>query len=161
MKEFVIEKQGVELKLNLATKVSEITNEYLEEVLKDVHLADDYAIVGLITHEQLSTLVIASSRKKNLTTGVIPVFAKVGKSENDFVKSIKIGSKVVIDTQELMLGHHVVAPRNNMSLDKFLSILNDSKDGRLYQKAVEFGDEVCFVDFKIVPSNQIRAFYDK
>ena len=38
-------------------------------------------------------------------------------------------------------------------------MLSVAKDKDIYQNAVAFGDEVYFIDFKLVPNTDIKAYY--
>lgn len=63
--------------MNLPTKLSEITPEYLNEVTSNVVVADNYSLIGILYRESLASVILANNRKqKNITTAIIPVFVK-------------------------------------------------------------------------------------
>lgn len=160
MKEFLMETPTGVMKTNFATSLNEITEEYIKKATAHIVPANDYAVIALISHEQLSSLVLASSRKKTFSTGVITTFVKSGKTESEFINSIKAGTKVVIDSQMLQLAQHLNVPNNVLSLNYFFKLLETVKDKDLYAKACTFNREVYFVDFKLISSVEIKAAYN-
>ena len=97
--------------------------------------------------------------KKSFTAGVIPIFIRSGKSDNNFLDSAKLRDKLIIPSSDLALGHHVTCPNNSLSLDVFIRYLDkDSTVASRYHNT--YGDVHCyFIDFKLVPNNAIKGFY--
>ena len=63
--------------VSLPTSLSEIPNEYLYDVTKDIVIADDYSLIGICYCEALSSILFANNAKKGkITTGVVPIFIK-------------------------------------------------------------------------------------
>ena len=129
--------------VSLPTSLSEIPNEYLYDVTKDIVIADDYSLICICYCEALSSVLFASNTKKGkITTGVVPIFVKHGATDNTYIRSINCGDKLVIAPSDIAMGHHVVAPNN-----------------KIYQEALKFNKHCYFLEFKIVPNCNIHASY--
>lgn len=161
MKEFQLINGSKEINFNFPTSLKEISSEYLLGITKNVHVGENYSLVALAYHERLSAVIIARKQsKKNITGGVIPIFVKAGETINKFIHSAKCGDKLIIASSQLSLSHHVAVPKNPLSLDYFINILDhDVNIAKRYDNAYG-GDECFFVDFKIVPNCDIVGFYD-
>lgn len=152
--------------LNFPTKVEEITPEYLLNVTKDVEVADNYVLVALCYREKISTILMtARQNKKDVTSAVIPLFIKSGRlstngaNEESFISKIKTGDKIIAASSQLALGHHVVCPMNTLNINNL--IYYTEKDGFAYQRAVNIQDYIHFLEFKIIPANDVIAFRPK
>lgn len=160
MKEFTIKTLAGDVTFNFPTSIADIDSTYVNAAVEHIKPANDYSVVGLITHEKLSSLILSAQKnKKGFSTGVIPIFVTGGHTDSEFHANIPFGSKLVIDSSDLMRGHHLVVPKNILSFDNFLRMLSVAKDKDIYQNAVAFGDEVYFIDFKLVPNTDIKAYY--
>lgn len=161
MKEFILETETKRVKFNFPTSLSEITPEYLAMVTANVKVADNYTLVGIVYHETLGAVIITRKQsKKSITGGVVPIFIKAGNTDSDFIKSAKCKDKLIIASSQLSLGHHVVAPKNTISLDYFIRVLDqDTTVAKRYNN--NYGKEQCFfVEFKLVPNCDIVGFYN-
>lgn len=161
MKTFIAETPNATVTFNLPTSLNEISAEYLKNVTADIRIADNYSLLGLVYHETLGSLIIAQKQnKKSITSGVIPVFIKCGKTDNEFINNTSCKDKLIISSTQLSLGYHAAAPKNKLSLDYFYSITD--KDTNLFNRYKgSFGNELCyFVEFKIVPNCDIIGIYD-
>lgn len=161
MKEFVLETGTKKVSFQFPTNLSEITQEYLQQVTANVKIADNYTLVGLVYHETLGSVILARKQsKKGITSGVVPIFIKAGNCDNEFIKSAKCKDKLIIAFSQLSLGHHVAAPTNVISLDYFIRTLDkDVTVAARYNN--NYGKEECyFVEFKLVPNCDIVGFYD-
>lgn len=148
---------------NLPTSLKEISSEYLLGVTADVAVADHYSLVGLVYVDKLTSIILAGQRKdKKSTVGVVPIFIKAGRTDSDFIKGIKTGEKLVMSNTQLSMGYNVIAPKNELNLDKFLkNVLNDKQ--LPYQRAFEKypNDLVHFISFKLIPNNDIIGVYSE
>lgn len=142
---------------NLPTNLKEITPEYLNQVTKDVIVADYHVLVGLCYREKLSDLIFTYRNKKEATTSVIPLFVKRGNVDDVFQGYIKQGDKLIIGSSNLAMGHHVTCVRNNITINNFLAYVDG--DAEAYQKALKLNEYVYFLEFKIVPANTIVGCY--
>lgn len=162
MKPFTIKLPLKQVTFMFPSKLEELTKDYLTEVTKNVKIANNYSLIGIVYHESLGNIVIArQQKKKDITAGVIPIFIKCGQSDSQFVNNIKTGSKVIISGTQLALGHHVACPANKLSIDYLIKCINDSDDKELYQRAIKLGKEHIFLlEFKLVPNCDIVGAYD-
>ncbi len=161
MKQFSLINGYKEITFNFPTKLSEIKEDYLTEITKNVKVADNYTLVGIVYHESLGSIIIARKRaSKSVTAGIVPIFIKAGNTENSFIKSCNIKDKIIISGSQLSLGHHVACPANVLSLDYFIKYLDkDNEVAKRYNNT--YGKEECFfIEFKLVPNCDIVGFYD-
>ena len=92
--------------MNLPTKLSEITPEYLNEVTSNVVVADNYSLIGILYRESLASVMLANNRKqKNITTAVVPVFVKAGTTDTEYIKNMSCGDKIIIAPSDIAIGH--------------------------------------------------------
>lgn len=162
MKQFRLLANGKEVTFNFPTSLNEITSEYLENVTKQINVADYHCLVAIVYHESLGSVILARKQaKKGLTGAVVPIFIKAGNTNDEFIKSIKCKDKLIIPSSQLSLSYHAAAPANKISLDYFLRILDkDTNVAARYSN--NYGKEECFfVEFKIVPNVNIIGFYDE
>lgn len=145
-------------KLNLPTSLSEITPDYLKDVTSAIQVADNYSLIGICYREAFSTIIFANNtKKKNLTTAIVPLFVKCGKSSNDFVNNISVGDKLIIAPSQIALGYHVTAPRNLITINNILNCVEG--DTRIYQEALKESQQCYFLEFKLVPNVDIVGVY--
>ena len=162
MQKFEIRTKSKKVIYNFPTTLKEIGNDYLTDVTSNIEVADYHVLVGLVYHNTLPNVIMsARAKKKNETMGVNVIFVKSGKNDTQILQNANVGNRILIDNSQLSLGHHVAAPKNQLSLSRFFNVLEDSVDNDLYQNAVkEASDkEIMFVEFKIVPATAIVAIY--
>lgn len=160
MKTFQVITPSKVVEFKFPTSLKELSSEYLKAVTANVEVANHYSLVGIIYHEKLANIIMTYKQKKQgFTTGVVPIFIKAGKTDNEFIAKAKIKDKLIIPSTQLSLGHHVAAPKNTLSVSYFTNLL--SKDIGAYQRAIQNGgDEECFfVEFKLVPNSDIVGLY--
>ena len=161
MKEFTIINDDKAIEFKFPTSMDEVSAEYLKDVTRNIHIADNYSLVGIIYHESLASVILARKQaKKSITSGVVPIFIKAGNTDNEFIQSCSIKDKIIIPSSQLNLGYHVACPTNVLSLDYFIRKLdNDVTVAKRYNNT--YGREECFfIEFKIVPNCDIVGFYD-
>ena len=158
MLKFTINGSGKEYTFNLPENIGEIDAEYLKTITAHVNVADHYSLIGVVYHESVAAISLArAQKKKGISAGIIPIFIKCGKTDDDFIKSIKLKDKLLIGNSAIELGYRVATPSNDLNLDKFIGALDMDKDS--YAKARAVNNQVFFIDFKIIPNNEIKAFY--
>lgn len=160
MKEFKLVVGNVEKTYHLPTSIKEIPVSYYENAVKQVIPADNYSVVAIVYHESLASIILAQKQnRKNASIGVVPIFVKTNSKDSEFINNISLGDKLIIASSDLTLGHHVVSPTNELSLDKFISDVN--KDTFVAQRYKNnYGSEECyFVEFKLVPNCVIHGAY--
>lgn len=144
--------------LTLPTKLEEITSDYLKNVTKEVGIANNYSLIGVCYKEKLSNIIMTSrQRKPNANIAVVPIFIKAGITDSKFVNDINIGDKLIVSPSQISLGHHVAAPKNNLTISTFLFYCEGDND--VYQKALTYSEYVYFLEFKIIPNCDIIGTY--
>lgn len=163
MKEFIVETPMSMVKFHFPTKLSELSNDYLNQVTEGITVAPNYSLIGLVYHERLAPIVLTCrTNKKSANIKIVPVFIKAGKGEPSVVDEAKIGQKILIANSSLERGYQCATPSNTLNLDYFANVVRASTDKDIYQNAMQDPDqsEVFFVDFKIVANCDIIALYD-
>lgn len=161
MKDLIVKVPKEIITLHLPTTLNEISNTYLTDVTAHINVADNYSLIGIVRHEKLKRLLIDfNQKKKNATTGVIPIFIKAGNTDNAFIKNAKLKDKITITGTQLTLSIHVPTPKNSLSLDKIMNVLTNTTDKDLYNDIVTDSDdrEIFAIEFKLVPNADIVAF---
>lgn len=144
--------------LNLPTKLNEITPEYIKEITSHIKIDAFYTLVGLVYKERLSTLVLAARKNsKKSDISVVPIFVKAGKTDSAFINNLSIGEKLIISPSDIMMGYHVSAPKNQLTINNILDILND--DATACAKCLNIKEDCYFIEFKLVPNCNIHGSY--
>lgn len=144
--------------INLPQNLEEISIDYLSNCTDFINPAPNYAVVAIVYKDLLSLVLTAAKKKTPVNTAVIPVFIKVGDTDSEFIKSIKLGDKIVISASDLSIGHHINSPYNKITPSIVSNICEGDKD--IYRDAMAMQEPVCFVEFKIVPISAIHAKLD-
>lgn len=144
--------------VTLPTSLSEVSPEYLNEVSKNVIISDDYSLVALVYRESVANLVLtASQKRKDSSINVVPLFVRSGNTSAEYIKSIESGSKLIVASSDLALGHHVACPTNKITINEVIG--NCLKDKMIYMKSKDFKDNCCFIEFKLIPNCNIHGCY--
>ena len=144
--------------MNLPTKLSEITPEYLNEVTSNVVIADNYSLIGILYRESLASIILANNRKqKNITTAIVPIFIKAGVTDTEYVKNMACGDKIIIAPSDIAMGHHVSCPKNMITINNILEYCDGDKEA--YQRAISISQPCYYLEFKIVPNCNIHGNY--
>ena len=150
-------KQGV-FQLNLPTSLNEIDESYIMEVTNHVKVDANYTLIGVVFREKLSTLVLSARKnKKNSDIPVIPVFVKAGKTNSKLINSLKIRDKLIISASDIMMGYHVSAPNNLITINTILDLLDG--DMKVYNQLMTSQEMCYFIEFKLVPNCNIHGAY--
>lgn len=155
----VTNKQGV-FQLNLPTSIEELTEDYISQVTSHIKIDTNYTLIGVVFREKLSTLVLAARKnKKNSDIPVIPIFVKAGETNSKLINSLKIGDKLLISASDIMIGHHVFAPNNLITINTILDLLDG--DMKIYNQLIASQEMCYFIEFKLVPNCNIHGAYIK
>lgn len=160
MKQVVLVNDGIKFEFNFPTSIAEISDDYLKAITNNVKVADNYSLLAIIYRETLGSMVLANKQKRSsMASGVIPVFVKAGKTDNEFINSLTLKDKVIIASSELMQGHQVNVVGNELSISKFWSILEKDKSiASRYNN--DYGKEkCCFIEFKLIPNCSLVGYY--
>ena len=146
--------------LNLPTSLNEIDESYIAEVTSHVKVDANYTLIGLVYREKLSTLVLAATRnKKKSDIAVIPIFVKAGESDSKFINSLNIKDKLIISPSDIMMGYHISAPNNLLTINTILDLIEG--DPVVNQKLMSINEQCYFIEFKLVPNCNIHGAYEK
>lgn len=144
--------------INLPTNLKELTPEYLNGVTNNVHIGDNYSLIGIVYRESLSSVILAYNQKrKEVTASIVPIFIRTGNNAPDYIKNINTGDKIIIAGSDIALGHHVTCPLNRITINNIVSLCEGDKD--VYSQAAKLKDKCCFVEFKLVPNCNIHGSY--
>ena len=158
MLKFEVNSKNGNILMNLPTKLSEITSEYLSSVTSDVVIADNYSLIGILYKESLASVILANNRKqKNITTAIVPIFIKAGATDTEYVKNMTCGDKIVIAPSDIAMGHHVSCPKNMITINNILEYCDGDKEA--YQRAISISQPCYYLEFKIVPNCNIHGNY--
>lgn len=150
-------KQGV-FQLNLPTSLNEIDESYIMEVTNHVKVDANYTLIGIVFREKLSTLVLAARKsKKNSDIPVIPIFVKAGETDSKFINSLNVRNKLIISSSDIMMGYHVSAPNNLITINNILDLLDG--DMKVYNQLMASQEMCYFIEFKLVPNCNIHGAY--
>ena len=150
-------KQGA-FTLNLPTTLTDITEEYIYNVTSHIEVDANYTVIGVVFREKLSTLALAARKnKKNSDIAVIPIFVKAGKTDSEFINNLSIREKLIISPSDIMLGYHISAPRNLLTINTILDIMEG--DTEVYNKLIGIQEQCYFIEFKLIPNCNIHGAY--
>ena len=158
MKTFKVNGKNGSYVINLPQSLEEIGTEYLSKCTDFINPAPNYAVVAVVYKDLLSLVLTAAKKKTPVNTAVIPVFIKAGESDSEFIKSIKLGDRVVVSGSDLSIGHHISSPYNKIT-PSYISLICDG-DKDIYRDSMTMQEPVCFVEFKLVPISAIHAKLD-
>ena len=158
MKTFKVNGKAGSYVINLPQSLKEIGTEYLSYCTKFINPAPNYAVVAVVYKDLLSLVLTAAKKKTPVNAAVIPVFIKAGDSDSEFIKSIKLGDRIVVSASDLSIGHHIASPYNKITPSTVYVICDGDKD--IYRESMTMQEPVCFVEFKLVPISAIHAKLD-
>lgn len=152
MKDFKINENEV---LSVPTSINEISSEFLLGVSSNLNIADDYALIALVYSETIPMVISSNSKRKDITTAVLPLFVKSGHSYDDFINSIPVKAVININGSDISLGNHINFAENNISIGAVINAITKDKD--LAKSILFMKEKVCFVEFKLVPTCAIKG----
>ena len=146
--------------LNLPTSLDEIDELYITKVTSNIKVDANYTLIGLVYREKLSTLILAATRnKKKSDIAVIPVFVKAGESDSKFINSLNVKDKLIISPSDIMMGYHISAPNNLLTINTILNLLEG--DAESYTKLLGNNEQCYFIEFKLIPNCNIHGAYSE
>lgn len=153
----VTNKQG-SYQLNLPTSLNEIDKSYIAKVTEHVKVDANYTLIGVVFREKLSTLVLAARKsKKNSDIPVIPIFVKAGETDSKLINSLNACDKLLISASDIMMGYHISAPNNLITINTILDLLDG--DIKTYNQLMTSQEMCYFIEFKLVPNCNIHGAY--
>lgn len=164
MKEFTVTDGSNEFLMNLPTKLSEITPDYLLSVTKDITIAPYHAIVATVYRCKLPEVISSNKKSRAMAVAIVPIYVKSNlpleteKPTFDLIQNIKCGDKIIIAGTDLERGYQLSTPKNFITIENVLKIYNHDRE---FAKGVMADQNYYyFVDFKLVPINDIKGFYE-
>lgn len=143
--------------LSLPTDLSEVSDKYLADVTRQVHIADNYVLVALIYQEALPIVLNTIRKKQELTTKGVARFVRSGNSDSSFINNIPVGCNLVVTGTSLARGIHITSPANKLTVANIVSICDGDNDfGR---QVFTIKQPVCFVEFKLIPACDVNGYY--
>lgn len=144
--------------LTFPTSISELTPDYLQRLTEEIKVADNYSLIALCHKEKLSAFIMAGkNHKSEMSTAVVPIFVKKGKTDSDFINRINVSDKLLITPTQMATGLHVNVPGNTLTMGTLLKYIDG--DGYAYQNALKESGNVYFIEFKLVPNCDILGIY--
>ena len=157
MKDFMVTNNDADYVFHFPTTISELDTEYLCKLTEHIKLACYHVLVGIVYKESLSNLILTYKQKKSkIDVKVSPIFIKAGK---DVELDADVADILVIPSSSLQLGYAINIPNNELSIARFTDLLD--KDTEAYKRIMGNDARVCFLDFKIIPVNEIKGVVKK
>lgn len=149
--------------ISLPTSLNEVSEDYLTNLANRIKIGDNYSLIGIAYHESLpNVLMMNSSKKLGATTTAVPLFIGAGKTDDEFINSLKPGDRIIIAGSDVALGHHVNCQDNKITIGNVLALAEG--DNNAYIKATAATKEVnaaCyFLELKLVPNCAIHGAYN-
>lgn len=149
------------------TSINEINEEYFDNLLKDVEVAEHYSLVAICYKDKLFNCAMSTKNKSDINVDITPIIAKSNK--------YKTCDRPIIDAMSISRGTHFYVPNN---INSFASVGNycvEDKDlymavvnGSYFKKGEESNIEAknnapdCyFIEYKVIPNCDIKAVYSK
>lgn len=152
-------KRGI-YNFNIPTSINEISESYIADVTSHIKVDANYSLIGLIYCDKISSILLAAKKStKKSEISVIPVFVKAGKSDSEFINNLKIREKLIISPSDIMIGHHVSAPNNLLTINTFIDLVEG--DNKLFNKFIGSSEYGYFIEFKLVPNCNIHGAYEQ
>lgn len=163
MKQFEIDTlDGKKVTFNFPNSIKEIDENYLNEITKDLAIADNYTLVGMCYSEKLSNIILTARSKRDSKIRVTPIFIKAGKTDIDFIKNAKMKQRVVTMQSQLSLGVHVTLPAHKLTLDYFANVIKTAANKNIYEQELNNKDnrDCIFIEFKLIPNVDVIGLLD-
>lgn len=160
--------------LLIPTSVKEITPEHYEAMLNSLILQDHYCVIALVHKIKLFSLASVVNAKNPPTVEVVPIIAKVCTPNEDIKERLKIGYRAVINRSSLEMGTYYNSAGNDITLTVVNNFIDDDKElrndiitgdyfkeeGKAIIDSKNASPKCCFVEFKIVPINNVIGAYE-
>ena len=87
------------------------------------------------------------------------VFVKAGKTNSELINGLKVRDKLLISASDIMMGYHVSAPNNLLTINTILELIEG--DITTYNKLIGSNEYCYFIEFKLVPNCNIHGAYEQ
>lgn len=163
MNQFKVTDGSSEFLMNLPTKISEITSDYLLSVTEDITVAPYHAIVATIYRCKLPEVISTSKKSRAMAIAIVPVYVKSNlpleteKPTWTLIAKIECGDKLIIAGTDLERGYQLSTPKNFITIENIIKIYNHDND--FAKDVMRDQNYYYFVDFKLVPITDIKGYY--
>lgn len=157
-----------EIEVNLPTNLKDIDVKFLNDISSEVEVAENYVLIGLIQGLPIKSLAFLSqSKRKDITTTVLPVFIKAGKTDCEIIKHCEIKDKIIISKTNIEIAEHIRLANNILTLSTlghYVDIDNNLRHSILntdfYKSHNIPSTTMCYaIEFKLVPVTDIHGKY--
>lgn len=147
--------------VSFPTSITEVTKDYFDSLLGNIRLQEHYCVVALCFKEKVATLALNVRDRKNTTSNVIPIIAKIAENNDCNYKQMDIA---VVDRTNLERAIHL--PMNNnwigvsgfeKYIDNNIKLMNQLANGAYWRGISETTPEIILVEFKVLPIRDIVA----
>lgn len=159
-----------EITINCPTSSDEISVNFLQNIANEIYLAPDYVLIGLIQGVKLADLAYANSTKnKNLTTTVLPVFIKAGETKSKMISAAETKATIHISKSNIELGEHIRLSNNILTIQTIINYLTIDDElrrsivtGKFFaDREISKDTRVFAIEFKVVPVTDIHGVFSK
>ena len=164
MKEFNVTDGKKDFIFRLPTKLSEITAEYLNHVTANISISPYYAVIASVYRAKLPEVISINKKSRSMAISIIPLFVKAhlpmeaDKIVYDNYSNYKTADRIIIAGADIERGYGLSVPNNLITLDTVIRIYNS--DSSFAKSVMSDQTYYYFVDFKLVPINDIKGKYD-
>ena len=163
MKKFNVTIKSEEFTMTLPTSLKEITSDYLLNITDNVVVSPYHALIAVVYRTKLMEIVNSAKKSRAMATAIVPLFVKanlgdnIEKSSADVFSQMNPSDKIVIAGSDIERGYQIMCPANDITFERLVLVYNNDAD---FAKAI-ITDQTYyyFVDFKLVPINDIKGFY--
>lgn len=165
----LIQGQNKNFGIDVPTKETEITAEYLRTVTERVKLSKHQVIVALIMKTKIYDFCMGiRNPKKDQNISITTKIAKFVPCDKDndekpTIEGMSIGDIAVIDRSTIERGIHLSVPTiiSPSGIGNYLEEDKDLLTAIVTGKEIELSKQhICLVQFKIVPMSSITATYN-
>lgn len=147
--------------VSFPTSIEEITKDYFDNLLGNVKVQEHYCVIALCFKEKVSTLALNVRDRRNTTSNVTPIIAKIAENNDCNYKQMNVA---VIDRTNLERGIHLPMNGNWIGvagferyLDGNIPLINQLANGAYWRETHKITPEIILVEFKILPIRDIVA----
>lgn len=130
--------------------------DYLTKVVDDIHVANNYVLIGLVAECNLFALNLDARNSGSGKVSTVPIIAKYGTITGTIVDE-HVGERAIISPSDIEFGVHTNCRKNGISINHVSQyIQSETNPTRYWTK----DSKVFAVDFKVVPLSAIKGSYD-
>lgn len=164
MKEFNVTDGKQDYIFKLPTKISEITSDYLKAVTDNIVIAPYYAVIASVYRAKLPEVISSNKKSRGMAVSITPLFVKANvpmetdKPTFDMMSTIEAADRIIIAGTDIERGYFLSTPNNMITMENVIKIYNH--DNAFAKEVMIDQNYYFFVDFRLVPINDIKGKYD-